>query len=319
MMEYQSVPTAGRTCLVTGACGFLGAALVGEFASAGYRVVGLGREGANGPQAMPPGLSTYEQMDLPSRALEGFLSRQHPHVIVHAAGPASVAASVADPFADFVGSIVPLYSLLDAVRTHSPDSRLVILSSAAVYGNPRSLPVAEEADPRPMSPYGFHKQFAEAALEEFARLYGVQCCAARVFSAYGAGLRRQIFWDLCAKAVTDDVVRLSGTGDETRDFIHASDVASAVRILAEKAGMDGDVYNVASGEETAIRDLAQRLVDRVSPGRAIEFTGDARPGDPLRWRADIRKIANLGFVPRVSLNSGVAEYTSWFLEEGERS
>ena len=284
---------------------------VAEFARAGYRVIGLGREESRLDGASPPGLDAYTQMALPSPKLAGFLSAEQPDVIVHAAGPASVAFSIEDPAADFEGTVTLLFGLLEAVRTCSPHSRVVILSSAAVYGNPKALPIAEDAPVSPVSPYGFHKQIAETTLREFHQVYGVRAAAARIFSAYGPGLRRQILWDVCEKASADNV-SLFGTGDETRDFVHAEDVAYAIRTIAEGAPMSGEAYNVASGVETRIHALAEQLVACVRPGTPLEFSGVARPGDPLRWRADIAAIRSLGFTPRISLEQGVAEYCEWY-------
>jgi UDP-glucose 4-epimerase len=311
-------PQEHKTCLVTGALGFLGQRIVGEFAASGYRVVGLGREDVPAGLAVSLGLASYTTMDLPSSQLAEILAAEQPDVIVHAAGPASVADSMERPMADFHGTVGVLFALLDAIREHSPHSRVIILSSAAVYGNPVQLPIAEDAAIAPVSPYGFHKQIAETLLREFAEVYGVRTAAARIFSAYGSGLRRQIFWDVCEKAA-DGSVTLFGTGDEGRDFVHAADVAQAARIIAENAPMQGEAYNVASGIETTIRVLAEKTVSYCAPGVAVEFSGVARPGDPLRWRADISRIEALGFSPRITLDGGVAEYCAWYQGVREES
>jgi UDP-glucose 4-epimerase len=305
-----------KTCLVTGARGFLGAHVVPEFAEAGYRVLGLGREEASAGSLDALGLSGYTQMDLPSPELAGMLAAEAPDVLVHAAGPASVADSMIRPHGDFDGSVGVLFRLLDDVREQSPQTRVAFLSSAAVYGNPDRLPVSETAAIAPVSPYGFHKQMAETLLREFHELYGLSTCAARIFSAYGPGLRRQVLWDVCEKASAGSV-HLFGTGEETRDFIHAEDVARALRVLVENAPMQGETYNVASGVETSIRELTEQIVALVLPKAPVIFSGVARPGDPLRWRADISAIRDLGFEPRVKMEAGVADYCEWFCHEAQ--
>ena len=103
--------------------------------------------------------------------------------------------------------------------------RVVFVSSAAVYGNPPSLPVDEKATPCPMSPYGRHKVECEQLLREFHERIELPSVSLRVFSAYGEGLRRQIFWDVCVQALANGEIRLHGSGSETRDFVHAYDVA----------------------------------------------------------------------------------------------
>ncbi len=300
-----------RTCLVTGAAGFLGSRVVSEFASAGYRVTGAGRE--TDPGDSDDELDSYCCTDLPSDTFVALLEAEQPDVLVHTAGTASVAESMTRPLEDFAGSVGVLVEVLDAVRRHAADARLVFMSSAAVYGNPTSLPVREDAPLRPLSPYGHHKVLAEMLLGEYRDIFGVGSVSLRIFSAYGSGLRRQILWDVCEKAMSGEV-RLFGTGEETRDFIHAQDVASAARIVAEKAPMTGEAYNVATGVETTIRGLSERIASCVAPGVPVEFSGEQRPGDPVRWRADISKIAELDFRPRVSLDQGIAEYCAWYLE-----
>lgn len=292
--------------LVTGAAGFLGSAIVAALAAEGHDVLGVDRIAAL------QGIRS-RILALPGADLEAVLAEERPSLIVHAAGPASVGASIEDPAADFAGSVVVTASLLDAVRRTVPEARVVLLSSAAVYGNPASLPVGEDARLAPLSPYGFHKTVVESLGREYAVVYGLKTASLRIFSAYGAGLARQLLWDVCEKASVGGAVRLFGTGEETRDFIHVDDVASAVLAVAARAPMTGEAYNVASGTETSVREIASQLVAAVALGTPVEFTGEARAGDPLRWRADISRLRALGFVPARTLEDGLAEYAAWYL------
>lgn len=296
--------------IVTGASGFLGSLVCAEFKLSGYRVVGVGRE----PDVRGT-CDQYLQAELPSRAFEHLVTSVQPSLIVHAAGPASVPASFLDPVQDFVGTTVVLASLLDAVRRNSPRSRVVVFSSAAVYGNPPSLPVTEEAPLEPVSPYGFHKLAAEGLLREYADVYGVRSAGLRIFSAYGPGLRKQLAWDVCEKIRNNGVVRLFGTGEETRDFVHGRDVARACMAIAKSAPMLGETFNVASGQETTVRKVAELIVEALRPGTTIEFTRETRLGDPLRWRADISAIGALGFAPSVPIEAGMTEYADWYASE----
>ena len=129
-------------------------------------------------------------------------------------------------------------------------ARLLLVSSAAVYGDPERLPVSEDAPLAPISPYGRHR--AEA--EEVALQSGAPVVIARVFSAYGEGLRRQVLWDVAQRALVGGPVELSGTGEETRDFVHARDVAAAISAIAQRSAFDGEIVNVATGR----RDLHRR-------------------------------------------------------------
>jgi UDP-glucose 4-epimerase len=292
---------SGRKLLLLGAAGFLGRAVVREFQARGWEI--FGADAAPGQNA-PAGIA-YEQISLPSPGLAELIRRVQPDACVHAAGRASVALSMQDPAADFRDGVVVTFELFDALRQHAPGCRTVLLSSAAVYGNPVALPIREDHAPAPLSPYGFHKWQIELLAEEFAKIFALPVASARIFSAYGAGLRRQVVWDICEKALRGGGLKLRGTGKESRDFIHARDVASALAVLVERAPMRGERYNLASGEETTIAELAAALLPMLELGATAEFGAEENAGDPKNWRADISRLQALGYRPRVSLTEGL--------------
>lgn len=273
--------------LVTGHRGFLGSRILDHLAAEGWHVVGAGRP----------------EVEIPSPAFDALLEATGPDVVVHAAGPASVGASLADPDADRRGSVGVLEGLIEQLG-HTP---LVLVSSAAVYGDAASLPIGEAAPLRPISPYGRHRLECEEILSRRASRGAVL----RVFSAYGEGLRRQVLWDICRRAQAGPV-ELSGTGAESRDFVHVSDVAEAVATVVRQQAFGGKTFNVASGGETTVARLAALLVEGLGLRREISFSGARREGDPGRWRADIERICRLGFRPRVSIEDGAARYAAWF-------
>ena len=257
----------------------------------------------------------YHRMQLPSAALADLLRAAAPDVCVHCAGRASVGLSMSDPAADFRGNSMLTFEVLDALRQHAPQCRFLLLSSAAVYGNPATLPVVEDHPIAPLSPYGYHKRQAELLCEEFSRIYALPTASARIFSAYGPGLRRQVVWDVCEKVLTTGRLPLHGTGGESRDFIHAADIARALFLIAEKAPCDGEIYNLASGRAVTIAALAAILLDALGSKATPAFNGTTTPGDPLHWRADIAKLAALGFAPAIPLEQGVRGVATWCAAE----
>ena len=301
-----------KTVLITGVAGFLGRYVARHFVKEGWRVIGL--------DDVPPenvqlhGVA-YHRMQLPGAALPEVLRAAAPDVCVHCAGRASVGLSMSDPAADFRGNAALTFELLDALRQHAPRCRFLLLSSAAVYGNPATLPVAEDHLVAPLSPYGYHKRQAELLCEEFSRIYALPTASARIFSAYGPGLRRQVVWDVCEKVLTTGRLALHGTGGESRDFIHAADIARALDVIAEKAPCEGEVYNLASGRAVTIADLAAMLLSALGSNVAPAFNGAAKPGDPLHWQADIAKLAALGFAPSIPLEQGVRGVATWCAAE----
>ena len=300
-----------KTVLITGVAGFLGRYAAREFLRSGWRVIGLD----DVPPENAPRDIEFHRMHLPDPAFTALLASAPPDACIHAAGRASVAFSMSEPAADFRDGVVLTFELLDALRRTAPRCRFILLSSAAVYGNPATLPIAETHATQPLSPYGWHKRQCELVVEEFARIYAQPALAVRIFSAYGPGLRRQVVWDICERVLTTGRLTLRGTGEESRDFIHASDVARALVLLAADAPAQGEIYNVATGRETTIRELATTLLARLSLAITPEFDGQSSPGDPRNWRADVARLQALGFAPETTLEEGLRGEAIWCLAE----
>ena len=115
---------------------------------------------------------------------------------INCSGAANVPLSFQEPLNDYLLNAVNVYKILDAIRLIRPDCRFLNLSSAAVYGNPNKLPISEDADIQPLSPYGYHKLEAENILKTFYQIFNIKACSLRLFSVFGSGLKKQIFWDL---------------------------------------------------------------------------------------------------------------------------
>lgn len=279
------------TVLVTGSSGFIGSHIAAHLQGEGWHVVGLCRNRGDFGQIR------QHRLELPNPGLAALIADLRPQIIVHCAGPASVPASVASPADDFEGTVPVMFQLLDNVRRYSPQSGVLYISSAAVYGNARSLPIAETDEIRPISPYGFHRSLCEQLLQQFRTLHSIRSASLRVFSAYGAGLRRQVIWDLCMRSLNEERLHLHGTGLESRDFVHASDIAQAIGLLAATPVWEA-IYNLGAGEETAIADLANAITSLLPAPIPVTFEGSSAAGMPDRVCADMSRLRRLGFVPR---------------------
>ncbi len=277
--------------LITGATGFIGKAVCMACEAEGWATLPI------------------KDMRLPddASALAALIALRPPDACVHCAGPASVRDSIIDPQRDFANSVSATFALLNVLRQASPHCRTLLLSSAAVYGNPQRLPIGEDSDLCPISPYGFHKRMVEQLGVEFHQLFDMPITSARIFSAYGVGLQRQVVWDILQKARATPLgqsIYLSGSGNETRDFIHVDDVAQALVTLLKFAPMRAEAFNIANGISVSIRELAHKL----APQHQIQFDGIIRAGDPLYWQADIARLTALGFACRVGLDEGLKGY-----------
>lgn len=298
------------TLLVTGVNGFIGSYVAAQLADR-YRIVGIGSDSVDRHGRC----HAYHQMLLPHGDLEQVMGEEKPLACLHFAGSSSVGHSLAHPGVDFQSGPAAVFQVLDAIRKSAPSCLFLFPSSAAVYGNPGTLPIREDAPLAPISPYGYHKLICEKIIEEFHAIYGLNYLILRIFSCYGAGLRKQLLWDICRKADSGKV-SLYGTGQETRDFIHALDVAGMIRLLLEKS-VRNEVLNVGGGRETSVREVAESLL-RALGCRDLEpeFLNRFRTGDPARWRCDPSRLASLGFSPAMPLDKGIEDYARWYTECG---
>ena len=236
-------------------------------------------------------------------------------VCINASGSANVGFSFENPAIDFELNVLNVNKLLVAIRQHNPTCKFINFSSAAVYGNPMKLPIAENKPTKPLSPYGFHKLQSEYLLTEYHKFFGLHTCSLRVFSAYGNGLKKQLFWDLYQKTLQNDNIELFGTGEESRDFIFIDDLIQTVALIIENAPFEGDIFNIASGEETKIKEVVKVFFDEFCPQKSYYFSGKQKIGDPNNWCADITKLKELGFKPQITIQNGLGKYAKWLKEQ----
>jgi UDP-glucose 4-epimerase len=219
-----------------------------------------------------------------------------PDCVLHFAGTASVAGSFAGPLGDFESSTVLWFRLLEAARALTQPPLVALASSAAVYGSPRQLPTPETAERRPESPYGFHKAMSELAGEEFARCFGVPVISLRYFSIFGPNQRRLLAWEIFDQLRRGAAeLRLKGTGDEQRDFLAEEEAAAATVALVEALAADRPTpafhaVNVASGTGVTVGHVAETIRASLASDAHLAFGGEALPGNPLRWQADISAL-----------------------------
>jgi UDP-glucose 4-epimerase len=234
---------------------------------------------------------------------------------INATGAANVQMSFAHPSMDYVLNAANVFEILNSIREHNSTCKFINLSSAAVYGNPLELPVKESAALKPLSPYGYHKMYSEAICLEFHKFYNLQTISVRIFSAYGEGLKKQLFWDLYNKVqASNGQIEVYGTGRESRDFIYIKDILFALECILERAVFNGSVINVANGVETYIDDAVQIYLKLLEKEIRVKYSGNLKIGDPLNWKADISILNSLGFRVRYTLEEGLNCYLRWLRE-----
>lgn len=230
---------------------------------------------------------------------------------INCSGAANVGDSLVNPLRDYTLNTYNVFKMLDAIRIYQPGCKFINLSSAAVYGNPSQLPVKEITNTQPVSPYGMHKLQAEAIGAEFFSYFGIRNCSLRIFSAYGPGLKKQLFWDIYKKASAFEVIELFGTGRESRDFIYIDDLVQAIHCCLRNARFEAEVINIANGKEISVEYAVTQFLSNFPGRKEVYFSKSVKQGDPLYWEADISLLQGMGYQPAYSLADGLQNYYSW--------
>jgi dTDP-glucose 4,6-dehydratase/UDP-glucose 4-epimerase len=291
--------------LIIGSKGFIGTHAELYFTQRGYKVYGC-------DVIVDYGKKNYAVIDATTADFHALFQDIQFDICLNCSGAASVPDSLKNPLRDFNLNVLNVFRILDAIRQYQPQCKFINLSSAAVYGNPQALPIQEKNNLAPVSPYGMHKLQAEQICAEFHQIFGLKTCSLRVFSAFGEGLKKQLFWDLYQKMKNKEVVELFGTGKETRDFIYIQDLLFAIECVIENAPLEHPlILNVANGIEISIAAAAHLFASLFDRFKTVTFNNQVKIGDPLNWRADITQLKNLGYYPQVTLEAGLDKYYQW--------
>jgi UDP-glucose 4-epimerase len=306
------------SAFVTGAHGFIGRHLSRELAHRGFRVAGLGHGSWPESEAEQWGVCRWLNGTVDSANLDVLVRQsQPPDVVFHLAGGSSVGASLANPREDFLRTVTTTSELMEWLRQNSPQTPVVLVSSAAVYGNGHDWPVSETAFLNPYSPYGVHKRMMEEVGESYSSNFGLKVVVVRLFSVFGLQLRKQLLWDLCTRLATGtSSVLLGGSGSELRDWTAVSDVVHALIGSSQLADAGCTVLNIGTGTGTSVRTVAEYVSSswhhQGGQSSVLQFSGKSRPGDPLRLVADSSKLDDLGLSCRQPLEASLNDYVRWY-------
>ncbi|HFC08637.1 MAG TPA: SDR family oxidoreductase [Chloroflexi bacterium] len=303
--------------LVTGGAGFIGSHIVRALLAEGWQVRVLDdfssgkRENLAG---LTPARLEVQEGDLRDplalrAALRGVV------VVFHEAAFVSVPASMEDPLTCHEINDVGTARLLEAAR-QAGVARVVLASSAAVYGDSTAFPLREDQPPRPLSPYAATK----AANELYARLYtaafDLPVTALRYFNVYGPRQRPDSPYAaaipiFARRMLAGQPPTIFGDGGQRRDFVFVGDVAQANLRAAESEAAAGETINICTGHEVTLLELLATLQELIPDAPAPVFASP-RPGDIYRSVGDPTKAARLlGFRPQTSLREGLAEVVAW--------
>ena len=306
--------------LVTGGLGFVGTNLALEFLSQPgtvLRVLDVAAPSTAQAPLLDPRVD-IRQGDVRDAAAV-VSAAEGMDAIVHLAAQTGVVESLADPRTSVSINVDGTLNVLEAARQHSI-RRVVCASSNAAVGR-HEPPLDELTVPQPTSPYGATKLAGEALCHAFADSYGMDTVSLRFSNLYGPWSihKGSVVATFFRHLIAGKPIVLHGGGRQTRDFLHAEDLTRAIRLAVESPIVDR-VYQVASGRETSIAELAAACVSVArrhgSAPPTVQYA-EPRAGDVPRNYSSIDKITSrLGFVPTVSLNEGLERTWAWFQSAG---
>jgi nucleoside-diphosphate-sugar epimerase len=306
-------------CLVTGAAGFIGSHLAERLLREGHEVIGIDgfvpyyprwikeknlAELLPHPQFRFIGANLLD-VDLPTLLAQGI------ECIFHQAAQAGVRASWGKEFADYTTlNILATQQLLEAAKSHAL-RKFVYASSSSVYGDVTTLPMREDALPRPLSPYGVSKLSAEHLCYLYWKNYGVPTIALRYFTVYGPRQRPDMAFHRFLRMLLEDrPIPIYGDGQQTRDFTFIADIVEA-NLLALQTPVVGGAFNIGGGTTVTLH-AAIGVCQEVSGKRAKLEILPVEKGDVRQTLADVsRAKQHLAYEPKVRLPEGLEAEWRW--------
>ena len=230
--------------------------------------------------------------------------------VFHEAALVSVAISVEQPEENDAINIRGTLNVLQAAR-EAGVKRVVLATSAAVYGNNPTLPKREDMLPEPESPYALGKLAGEYYLKLYSSLYGVETVSLRYFNVFGPRQDGKSMYSGVISRFTDDIragrtPTIFGDGEQTRDFVFVKDVVQANLLAMRSPSVGkGEIFNVATGRKVSLLQLLETL-KTITGSKLVPQFKDARAGDIKHSLADISKIRKgLGYEPKFDLEYGL--------------
>ena len=307
--------------LVTGAAGFIGSHLTAALLDRRATVVGIDSFTDYYPRAIKE--KNLEE----NRLREGFrfaetsiqtadlpaLLEDVTHVF-HLAAQAGVRKSWGRDFQIYTSNNIEATQVLLEACVQRPLEKFVYSSSSSVYGDDVPLPMREDALPQPVSPYGVSKLAAEQLCYLYFANFRVPTVSLRYFTVYGPRQRPDMgFHKFLRAALRGEPITVYGDGEQTRDFTFVSDAVEA-NVAAASKGIPGRVYNVGGGSRVSVNQVLD-IIGRVSARKPIVTVEPDQKGDMRHTYADTWLArTDLGFVPKVGLEDGLAAQYRWLSE-----
>lgn len=355
-MLEKNIDLTGRTVLITGAAGFIGANLSIELLKKTENIRIIGIDSLNdyydvslkeyrlaqidSVQGEVSGEFVYIKGDIADRTviLETF-DRYTPDVVVNLAAQAGVRYSITNPDAYIEANVIGFYNILEACR-HSYDGgkagvkHLVYASSSSVYGSNKKIPYAvEDKVDNPVSLYAATKKSNELFAHAYAKLYRISSTGLRFFTVYGpAGRPDMAYFSFTDKLVKGETIEIFNYGNCKRDFTYIDDIVTGIIAVMQKspepdeAGVPYRIYNIGNNHPENLLEFVEVLQQELKEAGVLPESYDfdahkrlvgMQPGDVEVTYADVSGLeTDFGFKPSTSLREGLRKFARWYKEYG---
>ncbi len=309
-----------RRALVTGGAGFIGSNLVEALVASGCEVTVLDNLSSGYRMNLDPFPSVrFIEGDVRDAAAVAEAVRGC-EVVFHLAASVGNKRSIETPVEDAEINVIGTLRVLKAARA-AEVRKMVVSSSAGIFGELKTLPIREDHPVEPDSPYGCTKLCEEKLALAYSRMYEIEAVCLRYFNVFGRNQRFDAYGNVIPifffQMLRGETLTIHGDGEQTRDFVHVRDVVQANTRAAESRGLSG-AFNIGSGNRITINRLVD-LIRHVSGMSPVVRHGPRRQGDVRDSVADISAARReFGFEPSVSMKDGLADYFAWAKAEAAR-
>ena len=342
-MLNETLQLNGKTILVTGAAGFIGANLVMKLLRecTGCRIVGLDnlndyydvslKHHRLGQIEVLAGENQwiFRRGDLADKgALEALFAEFRFDVVVNLAAQAGVRYSIDHPDVYMESNVIGFYNILECCRRY-PVAHLVYASSSSVYGANQKVPYSvEDRVDNPVSLYAATKKTNELMAHTYSKLYGIPTTGLRFFTVYGpAGRPDMAYFSFTNKLIRGDTIEIFNYGNCKRDFTYVDDIVEGVGLVMKRPPVEAvpyRIYNIGNSAPENLLDfvdiLQQELIGAGVLPEDYDFESHKRlvpmqPGDVVATYADVSELVrDTGFRPRTSLRQGLRSFARWYRE-----
>ncbi len=348
-MLTPNVDLTGKTVLVTGAAGFVGANLVMELLKSQSRIAIVGYDNVNNyydvslkewrlaqiaklSEQKPESSWTFVKANLADKkALNDVFEQYKPSVVVNLAAQAGVRYSIENPDAYIESNLIGFYNILEACR-HHPVEHLVYASSSSVYGTNAKMPYStDDKVDNPVSLYAATKKSNELLAHSYSKLYDIPSTGLRFFTVYGpAGRPDMAYFGFANKLVKGETIKIFNYGNCKRDFTYIDDIVEGVKRVMQHAPITPDgtapykIYNIGNSNPENLLDFVSILQEELVAANVLPADYDFKshqelvpmqPGDVVATFADVSELEHdFDFRPTTSLREGLRRFARWYKE-----